>query len=315
MRERVGLVLIGLVAGIISALLYVGLNPREPNLPAYQYGESIAAEFQAGGSGCQPAILATIGDKVKAARERNRCAEAIEEHRLKREDLTQQARAADAAQAQTWLNFYLARMALWGTIGGFLTLIAATLAAYFAREGAKAARDTVDAFTEVERADIVLTLEKFRNDSATRYDPASGTVTVLEEKFRFDVVAHNIGRSSALILSSARRWFAGKELPDQATFMADRTTYIVKEGGSVTLDLDTFQRTKALPTEGFLWILMSYRAPLRSHERIVRYCFQVHGLNSNVLYTQVKREEWDKGYHPHERPKGWRNWFGNRLAG
>lgn len=129
-----------MISGVIAALLWAGLRPREPDLPAYQYGERASADYQPGGAGCQPRQLASLADKGKAASERKRCADATEQHRLQREDLIQQTRAADAAQAQAATNYDLARMALWGTIGGFLTLIAASLAAVYAREAAIEAR-------------------------------------------------------------------------------------------------------------------------------------------------------------------------------
>jgi hypothetical protein len=131
------------LAGVISTLLWIGLQPGQPNLPAYQYGERASAQYQAGGAGCDPRALSTIRDDRKAARQRKRCAEATEEHRLKSEDLVQQTRAADAAQAQAVTAYDIARMTLWGTVGGFLTLIAAGLAAFYAREAALAARDAL----------------------------------------------------------------------------------------------------------------------------------------------------------------------------
>lgn len=191
MREREGLIAIVAAAGIISALLFVGLNPREPNLPAYHYGERASADYQTGGASCDPRALATIRDNGKATIERKRCAEAAEEHRLKSEDLVQQARAADAAQAQTWLNFYLARMALWGTIGGFLTLIAASLAAFYARDAAKASRGSLQAFVAAEDAHLVL---DFAQGPIGRWTGEDGVEKV---NYSFMVTVSNVGRSAA----------------------------------------------------------------------------------------------------------------------
>lgn len=153
--RKLGVVDIVFWAWVVSLLLFASLEPRQPHFPAYEYGKPTSADYQAGGRGCEPSVLASIRDNGQAARERKRCAEAAEEHRLKREDLVQQTRAADAAQAQATLNFDLARMALWGTIGGFLTLIAAGVAAYFAREASRASWD-------------MLRLEKARSTSDVR---------------------------------------------------------------------------------------------------------------------------------------------------
>jgi hypothetical protein len=200
MREREGLFAVVAAAGVISALLFAGLNPREPDLPAYQYGERASADYQSGGASCEPRALAAIRDNGKAAVERKRCAEAAEEHRLKREDLVQQARAADAAQAQTWLNFYLARMALWGTIGGFLTLIAASLAAFYARDAAKASRGSLQAFISAEDAHLVLDLVLGVFGSTTTADGVTTT------HYTFHATLTNVGRAAArlqqLIISS-----------------------------------------------------------------------------------------------------------------
>jgi hypothetical protein len=119
------------------------LRPGQPDLPSYQHTEGRDPNYQAGGSSCQPSVLSTIRDSREAARERERCAKETEDHALQSNDLIQQARAADASQAQAWLAYQMAWMGVYGTIGGFLTLLAAAAAAFYARDGARAGKDSL----------------------------------------------------------------------------------------------------------------------------------------------------------------------------
>ena len=291
--RKLGLIDVLVVSGIIAAALWVGLQPRQPDLPTYQYGERKSADYQAGGTSCDPRALASIRDSGKAATERKRCADAAEEHRLKSEDLVQQARAADAAQAQAWTNYDLARMALWGTIGGFLTLIAASLAAYFAREAAKATRDTVNVFTEVERANIVVTLGTFEEWGGF-YDPATGTTGTnpTEERLSFSVSAHNVGRSTAIIMRAAAGWHDAKSLPENMALIGPLKTYIVEPAKNAALELHTSHLISELDKLRFFWVLLTYNSPLHG-PRCVRYCFEVWGRRSETPYIERSREEWD----------------------
>lgn len=169
--RKLGVIHIVLLAAIVSALLWAALEPRKPNLPGYQHRESANAEYRPGGGSCQPNVLAAIRDDSKAASERQRCAEATEDNRLKRENLIQQSRAADAAQAQAIINYDLARMAMWGTIGGFLTLIAAAVAAYFARDASRASWELLKVEQAKSASDVRLQIyfETKRTDSAPQW--------------------------------------------------------------------------------------------------------------------------------------------------
>jgi hypothetical protein len=124
--------------------MYWQLQPRQPELPRYQYTQPGKTDYQPGGRACEPSILAAIRERRQAARERERCAEEAEKHRLQSDDLVQQTRAADAAQAQVGLAFYQNRLLLFGTIGGWLTLVAAAAAAIYARDAARAANKSLD---------------------------------------------------------------------------------------------------------------------------------------------------------------------------
>lgn len=143
LKRNWGLVAALLAAAIVTPSLWFQLQPREPDLPAYEYVERHAYGYYPGGRSCQPEVLTTIRDGRKAAAERERCSEEAENHRLQSEDLIQQARAANAAEAEARTSYELAWMGLYGTIGGFLTLIAAGGAALYAREAARAANKSL----------------------------------------------------------------------------------------------------------------------------------------------------------------------------
>lgn len=113
------------------------LQPGEPDLPRYQGFEEQEPGYQPGGSDCDPSRLAgLVIPSRKAAEERERCAESREDYRLQANDLIQQTRSADAAQAVVALTYEQSRIAVVSLIVGFFTLSAAILAAYYARHAA-----------------------------------------------------------------------------------------------------------------------------------------------------------------------------------
>lgn len=147
LRRNWGIFLVIGLAVVGSPLLWFALQPGKPNLPVYEYAERGSPNYQAGGSRCQPSVLATTMDRREAASQGERCAKEAEDHRLQSNDLVQQARAADAAQAQALLAYKMTLMGVFGTIAGFLTLLAAGSAAYYARGAAREAKRNAD-FTE-----------------------------------------------------------------------------------------------------------------------------------------------------------------------
>lgn len=296
LKQNWGVALVVAGSLIIGAALLIFLQPRQPDLPAYQYSENSTPSYEPGGINCRPKVLSTIKDRPRALRERNRCAELTEDYRLKRDDLVQQARTADAAAAQTALAYDAARMTLWATVGSFLTLIAASLAAYFARDASYAARGSLDAFTEVERAEIVITLEDIREHQSSIYIIDKGTtVPDGDADLLFDVVAHNLGRSAALITSAVSRWGDSPVLQEPGdVFSGPPQTYIVKAAGSVRITLTGIKTMESLKKARFLWVLLSYKSPLRERERVLQVCLEVTGPNSNVPYRERSREERDR---------------------
>lgn len=126
-------------------MIWILAKPAQPAVQSYQYEGAQNGNYKPGGSRCEPNILATIRDSRKAARERDACSKEAEEYRLQSNDLVQQTRAADAAQAQADLGYQGTWLTFLQTIGGFLTLIAAIAAAAYARDAANEGRKTADA--------------------------------------------------------------------------------------------------------------------------------------------------------------------------
>jgi hypothetical protein len=121
-----------------AALLYAYLAPSIPFLSRGQMQQAGQTEYRPGGSNCDPARL----DLLKGTRapvERERCQQAAEEYRLKTNDLVQQTRSAEAAEAVADLTFEQSQMMAAGTVVGFLTLVAAVYAVLYARRAAEEA--------------------------------------------------------------------------------------------------------------------------------------------------------------------------------
>jgi len=160
---RIIAAIVGLVA-VVSLACWLTLKPGQPDIPVYQGLEAQGAQYRAGGSGCDPLRLQSL--KGEAANERNRCAEAEEEHRLKSNDLVQQTRAANAAEAVARLTYNQSRLMVLQTIGGLITLFAAIFAAWYAksaaeeaRRGATAAERGVTHATEVSQTELRASLK------------------------------------------------------------------------------------------------------------------------------------------------------------
>ncbi|KKC26981.1 hypothetical protein WP12_05835 [Sphingomonas sp. SRS2] len=186
--------LIATIAVAISGAAVVGVVnwPARPFLQTYQYDDPTADKYNAGGSSCQAEAIAAITDRQKAARKQDACAEAADSHKHNTQDLIQQTRAASAAEAQA----DIAAQALWmtfvQTIGGWLTMIAAIAAAFYARDAAIAGRETHRATIVFEDGFFVLEAE---NCGKVNTQSAGYTGII----FSFDLYAINIGRSPLLL--------------------------------------------------------------------------------------------------------------------
>lgn len=183
--------LLALIVSAIAGALIISLTcwPDVEPLTQPSFEGARAGSLENTDPSCNPTNLAKLKLNLKAERAEF-CAQA-EQHRLDTNDLIQQTRAADAAVAQvklagqaTWLSFVQ-------TLGGFLTLVAAGAAAWYARQAADAAKKTYDHQKEssahVDRPWLCL------------------DVTVCEDLelvgnetyFKVDVQVHNIGTRPA----------------------------------------------------------------------------------------------------------------------
>jgi len=159
-------------------------------MPRYEHAERGNPNYQPGGRRCQPPILAAIRDRREAASERERCAKEAEDHTLQSHDLIQQTRAADAAQAQAHLSYEMVWMGVYGTIGGFLTLLAAAAAAFYARDAARAGNKSLEHSKEASDRELRPWLElKFSPD----WFRASAEVATIS----YDLKVTNIGKTPA----------------------------------------------------------------------------------------------------------------------
>lgn len=142
---RTGL-LLAAIAGLLGAAnwLWVGLQPREPNIAPYEALKAQAGDYQPGGSECSPAEIRRFPPDREGARKRDSCADQAERHRLEQNDLVQQTRSADAAEEVVRLTYNQSLILLAGTIVGGLTLVAAVAAAWYARHAAQAARAQIE---------------------------------------------------------------------------------------------------------------------------------------------------------------------------
>jgi hypothetical protein len=162
---------------------------------------------------------------------------------------------------------------------------------YFTYRAASAARATVNAFIDVERANIVMTLGNFGEKQIGEKNE-SGGIRVTETWLKFDVVANNIGRSAALITHVAHAWQKCRDLEQGSIMVGPPKSYIVKAGDSTLVTLDSLKTVQDLRETPFLWLLVSYKAPLCEDEQVLRVCFEVFGAHSNIPYKEVKSEYW-----------------------
>lgn len=128
------------LALLVSLAVY--LEPRNPNLPAYQRFQAKTSDYKAGGKACEPPAIEGLPVGERQGK-RDACAQEREEHRQVEEDLVQQTRSAEAAQATVPLIYHQSQVLLFGLVFGGATLLAAVAAAYFAKRAADAARDNL----------------------------------------------------------------------------------------------------------------------------------------------------------------------------
>lgn len=144
--------ILGCLAAAIA--LWTFLRPVEPRLPSYQISEAVKPDYRAGGSQCEPSVIAKLSG-VEAARKIDSCEDAAEQHRLQSNDLTQQTRAADAAREGVFLNYNQAVLTVAGLIVGGFTLMAAGFAAWYAKRAADETRRSAEFYRKREGGHLI----------------------------------------------------------------------------------------------------------------------------------------------------------------
>jgi hypothetical protein len=165
---------------------------------------------------------------------------------------------------------------------------------------ARNASDTLKSFVQVERADIVLTLQAFLDEADADYDVETSTATQKNEKLTFDVIAHNLGRSAALVTAYGLRWCKASEEP--GVFLCDTSAKIIPASGAISLGRQGVLY-KHLAISDRAWIMLKIQSPLRG-ELVIQYRFRVYdhrGVSANQHHLEESREEFEPG-----RRKRWK---------
>lgn len=120
-----------------AGIAWVALRPGYPSLPSGELKRAKYGEYSPGSPVCYPSHLNGLSDE-EAADERYRCEVEADKHRLQGDDLLQQTRSANAAEAAVGLTYRQTLIELAGGILGLLTLLAAAYAAWYAKKAAEA---------------------------------------------------------------------------------------------------------------------------------------------------------------------------------
>lgn len=141
------------IALILTPAIVFTLQPPTSST-AQQEIQGDASSYRPGGSDCDPQRISTLPDG-EAASERDRCEQAAEQYRIESNDLAQQRRMADAAEAMNDLTFAQSRALQWQTVIVFWAFIAAVAAAIYARRAADAGRQANEIAREQQRPWVV----------------------------------------------------------------------------------------------------------------------------------------------------------------
>lgn len=239
-RNRNLIVAFGVVA-VVATFIGVWTWPIPPQLAAYGEENPRSGEYRPGGHECEPAALAAVRNVGERASKADACQKEAEQYRLNTNDLIQQTRAANAAQAQA----NIAAQGLWTgwlqTLGGFLTLTAAVAAAIYARDAAKESKRSADeaessrkSFIEGERAHLAFA------DAYTK-ELDGGRV-------KLSFLFKNTGKSHAEIIGMAVEAVDGEVWPDSPlTFMRGLQVKVAAAGeGAVAHEMFVPVRLPAL---------------------------------------------------------------------
>lgn len=208
---------LGLV-GIIT--LFIGLWTLPASFPTQQfrYDSPRNEDYRPGGAKCEPAVLSAITDAKVRLNKAENCQKQAEEYRQTSNDLIQQTRAANAAQAQA----DIASQQLWTgwlqTIGGLLTLAAAVGAAIYARDAASHTRHANEIARDAQRAWVKFEPKVYKAEKAGN---------ILKVSIRVDAI--NIGQSVARDIAFKASLFPSVEKFDEGL---DRVRLSIEDNGA-----------------------------------------------------------------------------------
>ena len=164
-------------------------------LPGYESSQAVASDYYPGGGACKPSKAGGTARWV-GPKQRESCKEAAEEHRLKINDLIQQTRSADAAAAGAQLAYQQTVVGLAGTLVGFFTLIAAVLAAFYAKRAAEAAERSISHALDTSRTELRAYISS-ESETVSQTGPKSFVVNV-ELKNVGATPAHNFAAETTV---------------------------------------------------------------------------------------------------------------------
>lgn len=277
---------LGLIAAAILALggsLAIGIYgaPKPSALPQYNFESARSPSYFPGGEGCRPQVIANISGVEQRAQRRERCTEAAEAERLSTNDLIQQTRAADAAQAQATLGLQGLRLSFLQTIGGFLTLIAAAAAAAYAREAARETRRGADA----AHADLALSRNMAHVQLRAYVDLDHVDFEQLDTedddgrvKYKITLLFKNYGQTPARMFAEKHSFLVEKSMPlrskiktkpfEEAVTMAQSATYAVYSRCSASKE----KSEKYIKGESNIYLLGRFRyKDVFEREFLIRY--------------------------------------------
>lgn len=183
--HRLEVITFGLIMIIAFAASWLTW-PISPEVKVYGEEQPRNTRYRPGGTACEPADLNKLGREARI-READACRKVAEEYRQSTNDLIQQTRAANAAQAQA----DIASQALWmlwvQTIAGFVTLVAVIYAAVYARRAAVAAEKTTEVTLAHSKPEVEIT-------GQVHLQPRGADETIQE----LGISARNSGYGSAL---------------------------------------------------------------------------------------------------------------------
>ncbi len=221
---------LGLVA-VITCLVGWWTFPISPTTQQFRYDSPRDQNYRPGGSQCEPSALAKIAGANIRLRKAEYCQKEAEEYRQSSDDLIQQTRAANAAQAQA----DIASQQLWTgwlqTLGGFLTLAAAIGAAIYARDAAKEGRRSANEAELSRKTFIGSERATLRPANGIDVTPAPNQPTRRGLWLNFT----NHGRGNAIIRRIVWRTSDIGDWPDEFS-EEEAVSHVIEAGKSTEID-------------------------------------------------------------------------------